>query len=210
MLQTPNEKEWLISGPQGQLQLAVSDASASRVAIMCHPHPLYGGTMNNKVVTTATRAWQNLGLTTVRFNFRGIDKSAGEYAHGMGESEDLKAVLQWVREQYYPEQIWLGGFSFGSYVALRVAAEEKFAYLLTIAPPVNHFRFTDLGNITYPWLLVQGDEDEVVSAEQVLQWAKQLAHPPHIVEVAKASHFFHGRLIELRQIIEEDGRKFLK
>src|SRR5262245_17371247 len=137
-----------ITGQAGQIETIVSpplpaaDQPKKIIAIICHPHPLYGGTMNNKVVTTIARALYDLHIWTVRFNFRGIGKSEGSYANGMGEIQDLTAVLAWVREHFPDYEIWLAGFSFGAYIATSVAAHEKeIAQLITIAPAVTHFDF---------------------------------------------------------------------
>src|SRR5436189_4416294 len=97
---------------------------SSMIGVVCHPHPLYQGTMHNKVVTTIAKAWQEMGMSTLRFNFRGVGLSEGEYGHGEGEQEDLKAVLNWILEQFPNAKICLGGFSFGAFIAAKVAAEN--------------------------------------------------------------------------------------
>lgn len=198
-----------ILGPAGDLEAVVSRPLAQEVdviGIVCHPHPLYDGTMNNKVVTTIARAFSNLGLWTVRFNYRGVGKSAGKYAQGIGESDDLSAVLHWAQATFPNKKIWLAGFSFGAYVATRVASQEQVSQLVTVAPPVNHFDFTAF-NIQSPWLVVQGDLDEVVPAVEVYAWLKNRPVRPCVISMKNASHFFHGQLIELRSRIEEALRE---
>ncbi len=190
-----------IEGPVGSLETIISrpvtDAT-SAIGLVCHPHPLQGGTMSNKVVTTLARVLSDLGLWSVRFNFRGVGQSTGQYAKGDGESEDALAVINWIKQQFPGRAIWLAGFSFGAYVALRVANQIDVAQLITVAPPVHHFPITALPDINCPWLLVQGEEDEVVSPTAVFAWTQQLKKPPQIIRMA-TGHFFHGKLIQLRE-----------
>lgn len=190
-----------LQGPVGKLDAVITrppEQKSSIIAVICHPHPLYGGTMNNKVVTTIARALQDLGIWTVRFNFRGVEKSEGEYGNGVGESEDLVAILEWVKKEFSNYQIWLAGFSFGAGVAISVAAKWPIKQLITVAPPVGRVEFLHLPEPTMPWLLVQGGADEVIAAEKVLAWVKTLPHQPQLIYFPDAGHFFHGQLVELR------------
>ncbi len=197
-----------IAGPVGQLQAVITppeNTASTRVAIVCHPHPLYGGTMTNKVVTTTARAFNELGFWSVCFNYRGVGKSAGSYGAGIGEAEDLKAVVVWVREQFPGGVVWLAGFSFGSYVAAQVACKDKtIGQLVTIAPAVTHFNFNDCCSITCPWLLIMGEADEVVSVAEVKSWINQLPRAIQTIFLPGVSHFFHGHLLELRRLLIED------
>jgi alpha/beta superfamily hydrolase len=183
------------------------------VAIVCHPLPTEGGTMHNKVVTMTARALRESGVTTVRFNFRGIGASAGTFDDGEGEVDDLRAVVAWVRQQRPDDRLWLAGFSFGAYVSLRVAAETAPAMLISIAPPVG--RSWDFDAITppdCPWLVIQGEADEVVDPEAVYAWLDGLKHlqqPPELVRMAETSHFFHRRLIDLRGAVKNGVRPYL-
>lgn len=191
-----------IPGPSGQIELVLEgDKNASTVGIICHPHPLFGGTMNNKVVTTTTKALQQLGLATVRFNFRGIGKSTGTYGEGCGELQDLLAVLDWVKTALNPTTYWLAGFSFGSHIAFQASLQWSCAQLITIAPPIARFDFTQANDIHCPWLLIQGDQDDVVSPKEVFDWAKTMTVPVEVICIKDAGHFFHGKLIELRDAI---------
>lgn len=202
----PDAKQFLISGPAGNLELSVTspvaEKSAAGTAIICHPHPLHGGTMQNKVITTLARAFHDLGLHTVRFNFRGVGKSAGVYDEGRGETDDALRVIEWVREQRPDDVIWVAGFSFGAYVAARVAGKIKIAQLITIAPPVVRFHLNTLPPITCPWLIVQGEKDEVVPPDEVFEWVETLSPKPTLICMPEAGHFFHGQLLELRQRVE--------
>lgn len=201
-----NETVELIDGPSGKLEVAFSfpDEVAPRAwGIVCHPHSLHGGTMYNKVVTTIVKALQNLGLATVRFNFRGVGESAGEFDGGDGELKDLITVMDWVQHDSNVQAIWLAGFSFGAYVAAKAATQIPIQQLVTIAPAVTNFPMQQLPAIKCPWLLVQGDQDEIVPAKAVYDWALAREPRPVIVSFPTAGHFFHGQLTELRVKMEE-------
>ncbi len=191
-----------IAGPAGRLETLIecpaNDGTPVGVAVLCHPHPLHGGTLTNKVVHTLARTCNALDLITVRFNFRGVGDSEGEYGEALGETDDLHAVLEWVQGRWPGQPLWLGGFSFGAYVALRAAERWSLHQLITIAPPVNYFSFAPLAPVRCDWLLVQGDADEVVPHGQVMEWIAGLSTPPRLLEMPGAGHFFHGRLNELR------------
>ncbi|ATN85211.1 Dot/Icm type IV secretion system effector CoxH3 [Coxiella burnetii] len=197
-------EDFLIQGPVGQLEVMITRPKGiekSVTGIICHPHPLHGGTMNNKVLTTLAKALDELGLKTVRFNFRGVGKSQGRYDNGVGEVEDLKAVLRWVEHHWSQDDIWLAGFSFGAYISAKVAYDQKVAQLISVAPPVFYEGFASLTQMASPWLIVQGDQDEVVPFEQVKAFVNQISSPVEFVVMSGASHFFHGRLIELRELL---------
>ena len=196
-----------IPGPAGIIEARLEDPVPDGephtvVGVMCHPHPLHGGTMQNKVVHTAARAMQEVGAATVRFNFRGVGASAGRYDAGAGELEDALAVVEWARARYACDTLWLGGFSFGAAVALQAAVRgARPQRLVTIAPPVGRIITDPIARPDCAWLVVQGDRDELVDVELVRTWVAGYAPPPSLVVVAGAEHFFHGRLTELRQSI---------
>lgn len=203
---TKQDTSILIDGPAGKLQIMLEEAIGKEreaLGIVCHPHPLHGGNMNNKVVTTLAKTFQQLGLLTIRFNFRGVGKSEGQFANGEGELEDLLSVINWIRKQQGNHGIWLAGFSFGSYIAAKAATEMPIKKLVTVAPPVQHFPMQDLPPITCPWILVQGDLDEIVPPHAVYTWADSRNPKPHIMRFSQAGHFFHGQLIELRERLIE-------
>jgi alpha/beta superfamily hydrolase len=188
-----------IAGPAGVLEAAI-DASAPPVvatAVVCHPHPKQQGAMSNKVVTTVARAFTRLGADAVRFNFRGVGRSAGEYAGGVGECDDALAVVAWVRERWPGRPLYLGGFSFGAAVAATIAARVAPAGLVTVAPPVDRLRESFVAP-RCRWLLVHGEADEVVPLPPVLEWARALAAPPNVVVLPGVGHFFHGSLADLK------------
>lgn len=195
-----------IAGPAGPIESLIErppNAVAGIVAVCCHPHPLYGGTMQNKVVHTLARAAQDQGVTSLRFNFRGVGGSGGTHDKGMGESDDAVAVADWCRRELGAGSLWALGFSFGSYVALRLAAARDAQLLVTVAPPVQRFDFARLEVPRCPWLVVQGDADELVNHEAVLGWTRTLDPAPQVEILPGAEHFFHGRLTVLRALVGE-------
>lgn len=193
-----------IPGPAGSLEGRIenpvpADVAHRVVGVVCHPHPLHGGTMQNKVVHTAARAMQEAGAATVRFNFRGVGASEGRYDAGVGELEDALAVIEWARARFGCDGLWLAGFSFGAAVALQAAtrgAEPR--RLVTIAPPVGRIITEPVRRPDCPWLVVHGDRDELVDADEVRRWAEGYERPPQVLVVPEAEHFFHGKLVELR------------
>jgi alpha/beta superfamily hydrolase len=205
--------EILLLGPAGTLECIcdVPEAELERPAtvVICHPHPQHGGTMHNKVVTIMERAMRELGLHTVRFNFRGVGASDGEFDDTYGESDDLFAITEWVRKSRPDDELWLAGFSFGAYICLRAAQNLKLGQLVSIAPGVNRYGFRDLDHPGCPWLIVQGDEDETVPFEDVLEWVDSVDPRPDLVVMEQADHFFHRRLMDLRGLLKNGVREQL-
>lgn len=193
-----------IDGPAGRLEAVLSPPTSNTVAglaIICHPHPLHGGNFNNKVVVTLARACNDLGLAALRFNFRGVGGSAGQFAQGDGETEDARAALAW-GQVYFPGQpMWLAGFSFGGYVAYRVACEGGVACLITVAPAVTWFAASGGGSPACPWLVVQGAADEIVDPRAVTAWAAGMRPVPEVIMLPEVGHFFHGQLTALRSAV---------
>ena len=167
--------------------------------------------MHNKVVTMVARALRELGATTVRFNFRGTGASEGAFDHGKGEREDLGVVVEWVRAARPDAALWLAGFSFGSFVSLSAAAQLQPDALISIAPPVSGrgWDFSAIEIPEVPWLVVQGDADEIVDAQAVHAWIEGLARKPQLVRMVDTSHFFHRKLIDLRGAIQHEVRAWL-
>lgn len=199
-------REVVLEGPVGALEAMVEDPTAGLVralGIVCHPHPLHGGSMHNKVVHSLCRALQAVGCITIRFNFRGVGASEGVFADGVGELDDALAVARWARAQWPGYPLGLAGFSFGAAVALGVAVRETLFGLVTVAPPVGRLPAAALDNPGCPWLIVQGDADELVDCSQVLDWVNQLEPGPEVAILSGADHFFHGRLIDLRNIVTD-------
>jgi len=198
----------VIEGPVGSLEVVVdcpAQAQASApVVVICHPHPLHGGTLTNKVVHILASAFNRLDLMAVRFNFRGVGRSDGSFDNAVGEVDDLAAVVDWVRAERPDAPIWLAGFSFGAYVALKAHARLGAERLLLVAPPLSLYSVADIPPVEIPWLVIQGGEDEVIDAEQVRDWLEQQQqNPPQLVWLDDSGHFFHGRLNQVRDAVVE-------
>lgn len=196
-----------LPGPAGVLEAVTqcpTEGARPAAGVICHPHPLHGGTMHNKVVHTLARSFGELGLRTVRFNFRGVGASAGTYGQGLGETEDVLAVLHWVRDRRPDDRIWLAGFSFGASMALRAAARFAVAQLVLVAPPIH--LYPELGPPPaprVPTLVLQGEQDDVVPAADVKAWVATLSPRPMLRLFPGVGHFFHGRLNDLRAAVQE-------
>jgi alpha/beta superfamily hydrolase len=172
--------------------------------VVCHPHPLFGGTMHNKVVHTVARALRAGGATTLRFNFRGVGASAGVHDGGAGETEDALAAVGWARERWPGVPLVLGGFSFGAAIAIRAAAASRPDWLISVAPAVDR---VDLGTAPLPecdWLIIQGGADEIVAPEAVMEWRARRAPQARLRLLEGVGHFFHGRLHELQECIRSE------
>lgn len=205
----PKAVKQLISGPVGPLESRILENDPDRWAVLCHPHPLYGGSMDNKVITTVERALQQKGWSTLCFNFRGVGESAGSFDQGIGEQADLQAVVAWLKAHYGESDWLLGGFSFGAYVSLKSWKMLNPSSLLSIAPPVELWDFSEIATPTVPWVVIQGGADEVVAPEAVAQWLVQQHPYPTVYWRAGVSHFFHRQLIWLREVIKLEYYKKL-
>ena len=196
-----------IAGPAGRLEALAEEPAAAPprlVAVVCHPHPLFGGTLHNKVVHTLARALREGGAATVRFNFRGVGASDGTHDHGAGETDDALAVVRWARERWPGLGLVLAGFSFGAVVAIRAAAAADPLWLITIAPAVDRVELGDAPPPDCDWLIVQGEADEVVAPEAVRSWQARWAPQARLRLLPGVGHFFHGRLHELEACIREE------
>ncbi len=197
-----------IPGPAGELdaRLEMPEQAPHFRAVVAHPHSLYGGSMDNKVVTTLTRACRQAGGVALRFNFRGVGASAGEYDAGRGEAGDFLAARDWLAGEYPDLPEWVAGFSFGSYVAASGVAELNArgtppAALLLVAPPVHNYGFDALEAPGCPVTVVQGEADDVVPPDQVRAWAAETVFRPELILFAETGHFFHGRLNDLKELV---------
>jgi alpha/beta superfamily hydrolase len=188
----------LIRGPAGDLEIAVTQPGVQPrgVAVIAHPHPLYGGTLDNKVVQTLAKAFATLGLVAVRFNFRGVGRSAGNFDEGRGEIEDLLAVVRHARAELAEGRLALAGFSFGGYVAAQAARALETGHLALVAPAVNRFTVPAVPPQT---LVVHGEEDDVVPLKDLMDWARPQRLP--VVVFPGTGHFFHGMLIALHAVV---------
>lgn len=194
-----------INGPVGRLEVLFTEGITPRqpiTAVLCHPHPLFSGTMHNKVVTTLMQTCRDLGIDSVRFNFRGVGESAGEYGEAEGELQDCLAVIDWVKQQQPEHAILLAGFSFGGCIAMRAAEISNPIALITVAPAVERIH-CHVGPIHCPWIMLQGEKDEVVDPKAVYQFVKERSEAITLLKLPLAEHFFHGQLTPLKQQLTE-------
>lgn len=201
----PGEEQVIIGGPAGPLEAVITRGErAGLVAIICHPNPVQGGTMQNKVVHTLMRAARDMGASTLRFNFRGVGSSAGEHDYGLGEAQDCLAVIAWAKTELKMEQLWLMGFSFGGYVAAAAASALTTwpARLVLVAPSVEKQRFADLKPLRGPAKVMMGEADDVVAPESVYAAFADEANST-VVRFADTGHFFHGQLVPLKAAVEQ-------
>lgn len=195
----------LIDGPAGKIEAKLEKHSKLNplgIIIICHPHPLHGGSMKNKVVHTIARACLSKNIMVLRFNFRGVGLSQGSFDDGIGEYDDVISVMNYIKNYYPKIPIWLGGFSFGGGIAIRVAAAIESKALITIAPSVFKNNFLIRNEPICPWLILHGNKDEVIKIHTLIDWHKNLEVTSRIVIIDGATHFFHGCLVELRAEIE--------
>lgn len=191
-----------IAGPAGSLEVLVEPGAepAGPLCVICHPHPQYGGTLDNKVVYTLARAAKERGATAVRFNFRGVGQSAGEFGQGVGEVDDLLAVVAWARAAYPRRQLHLAGFSFGAAMALKGHALAHAASLLLVAPPAGMGYLEQVATPLVPWRVIHGGRDELIGLDVLQRWLMAVADgPPPLSVIDAADHFFHGQLTALRE-----------
>lgn len=199
-------KKFSITGAAGNLEGITHhpDGTPRAIAVVAHPLPTMGGTMENKVVTTLAKTFAELGFAALRFNFRGVGASEGAFDDGNGEVDDVLAVAHHARQEFGGLPLILAGFSFGAYVQARAAQQLYPKRLVLVAPAVGRFAMPPVPHDT---LLIHGDLDEVVPLADVLAWARP-QHLP-VVVLPGAEHFFHGRLNRIRQIVlhEFGGRQ---
>ena len=190
-----------IPGPAGKLEVVVHipDVAPRAIAVIAHPLPTMGGTMENKIVTTLAKTFAELGFAALRFNFRGVGASNGEFDNGNGEVDDALTVTRYALSKYGDLPLILSGFSFGGYVQARAAQQLPPRQLVLIAPAVTRYPMPPVPHNT---LLVHGELDEVVSLADVMQWARPQLLP--IVVLPGAMHFFHGRLDQLKEIVRQN------
>lgn len=203
-------KKFSITGTAGGLEgiAHIPDSAPRAIAVVAHPLPTMGGTMENKVAVTLAKAFAELGCAALRFNFRGVGASGGEFTGGEGEEQDMIAVARYAQEQFGAVlPLLLSGFSFGGYVAARAAQHLHPQHLVLAAPAVGRFApstelRTGMPAVSPDTLVIHGEHDEVVPLADVLEWARPQQLP--IVVLPEAGHFFHGRLTQLRDIVKRD------
>jgi alpha/beta superfamily hydrolase len=202
------EQRQVIAGAVGQLELIASSPKEvgplfglPYVAVVCHPHPLHGGTMDNKVVSTLVRTYRDLGIPVVRFNFRGVGASEGVFDSAVGEVDDLLSVVEWAQGGYPDSQLLLAGFSFGSSIAAQASyfLGAELAHLILVAPPVERYPYERDGCFLAPLVVAVAGSDELVDVPGLLRWGRALTGAVTVLNYSEASHFFHGFLINLKR-----------
>ena len=197
-----------LNGPAGRLEAIlwkpVAGAPPKFAAVVCHPHPLFGGTLHNKVVYQVTKTLDRAGLPVLRFNFRGAGLSAGKHDRGIGEKEDVRAALDFLADEFPSAPLLLAGFSFGAWVGLRVGcADKRVARLIGLGIPVNSSDFSFLPTCAKPKLFVHGEKDEHGAIHKVKDLVASLPGDNQLVVVEQADHFFMGKLDQVDQAITE-------
>ena len=214
--ETSTIRSLFLTGPAGRLEALLNAGSpnATHAAVVCHPHPLYGGTLHNKVVFHAMKALNGLGFPVLRFNFRGTGLSEGEHASGLGEVEDVRAALDWL-EREFTVPIIFAGFSFGAAVGLRAAySDDRVRSLIALGLPAvavedRVYDFEFLRECVKPKLFVSGSRDQFGPAGKLEALVNTFAEPKKLVRIEAGDHFFEGRLKEMRLAIEDWVRETL-
>ena len=195
-----------ITGPAGPLEALLDEpAGAPRaVAVFGHPHPLHGGTMHTKALYQAAKAMPRIGVAALRFNFRGVGRSAGTFDAGPGEQEDFKAAITFMSERFPDLPIWAAGMSFGSWIAMTTGAQDaRVSLLLGIAPPVDRYDFDVLRTCNLPKFIIHGEEDELISIKEIRKFYAQIPEPKELVTIEDADHLFDGKTSLVGEAVED-------
>jgi alpha/beta superfamily hydrolase len=202
-------RSFFLAGPAGQLEALLNSGAtdAKYAAVVCHPHPVYGGTLHNKVVFHAMKALNNLDMPVLRFNFRGAGLSDGEHDQGAGEIDDVRVALDWLDQEYHLPIVF-AGFSFGAAVGLRAAVPDaRVPALISLGTPISpvdnrSYDYDLLVSCTKPKLFVSGSRDQFASPASLQGLVQSLADPKKLVIIEAGDHFFEGRLREMREAVE--------
>jgi alpha/beta superfamily hydrolase len=195
-----------IAGPAGSLEalLDMPEGEPRAVAVFGHPHPLHGGTMHTKALYQAAKAMPRIGVAALRFNFRGVGRSAGVFDAGLGEKDDFRAALEFVSGRFPDLPIWAAGMSFGSWVGMTTGAEDpRVSLLLGIAPPVDRYDFDSLTTSTLPKFIIHGESDELISIKEIRKFYAQLPEPKELVTIEDADHLFDGKTLLVGEAVED-------
>lgn len=205
------DTEYLLPGPAGVIQCKARAGRLEKqkpeapIAIICHPHPLFEGTMDNKVVTTLARVFRDEGISQLRFNFRGVGKSEGEHADMQGEADDLEYLMDALAKERKGQKFILGGFSFGSGVASIVAQRRAdIEHLILVAPPNGKYGNAYVTHYPCPVSVYQGSDDDVVEPKLVKSWASRITSPSELHWFEGVGHFFHGKLLDLSTAVRSE------
>jgi hypothetical protein len=189
-----------IPGPAGALESLIEMPQGKPRAgvVFAHPLPTQGGTMHTKVVYQAAKALARIGCVVLRFNFRGVGMSAGTWDEGRGEMDDYRAAVDFLAVQHPGLELWAAGFSFGSYIATTIGADDdRICALIAIAPPVHRYEFASVKLSAKPKFVVHGERDELISLKMVRRFYAQLPEPKELIEIDRANHLFEGQASEV-------------
>lgn len=195
-----------ITGPAGPLEALIDAPSGTpRAAVVfAHPLPTQGGTMHTKVVFQGAKALARIGCVVLRFNCRGVGRSAGEWDDGRGEKDDYRAALDFIASRYPDTGVWAAGFSFGSYIAMTVGADDqRVCALIGIAPPVDRYDYESVKRSAKPKFIIHGEADELIPLRAVREFYAQLQEPKEFVEIDRANHLFDGQASEVGDALED-------
>ena len=201
-----------LTGPAGLLEAILDEpADAARaIAVFAHPHPQYGGTMHTKAVYQGAKALARIGCAVLRFNFRGVGRSAGSFANGEGEADDFRAAMAYMSRRHPGVPLWAAGFSFGAWVALETGAvDDRVTALIGVAPPVEtsvsgmHYTFPNTLATAKPKFFVQGEADEVCPLQAMWAFYGRLEEPKELVVIDGADHLFEGKTQEVGEALED-------
>jgi hypothetical protein len=195
-----------IAGPAGPLEVLLDepDGAPRAAVVFAHPLPIGGGTMHTKVVFQGAKALARIGCAVLRFNFRGVGRSAGSWDEGRGELDDFRAAVDFVAERHPGLELWAAGFSFGSYVAMTCGAEDpRIDALIGIAPPVDKYEYGAVLRSTKPKFLIHGERDELIPLAAVRRFYARLPEPKELVEIDRGTHLFDGQTTEVGDALEE-------
>jgi alpha/beta superfamily hydrolase len=195
-----------IPGPSGPLEAMIDmPAGTPRAAVVfAHPLPIQGGTMHTKVVFQGTKALTRIGCAVLRFNFRGVGRSAGKWDEGRGEKDDYRAAIDFMAARYPDLELWAAGFSFGSYIAMTCGADDdRICTLIGVAPPVDRYDYTAVVQSAKPKFIVHGERDEIIPLKAVREFYARLSEPKELVEIDRATHLFEGQASEVGDALED-------
>ena len=203
MLNFDKRETLLLAGPAGKLEVVINRPSSTPrgIALIAHPHPLYGGTLENKVVQTLASTFAELDCVALRMNFRGVGESQGKHDEGNGETDDMLFLADYAKREFGEVPIFLAGFSFGGFVQTRVATKLDISKLVLIAPAAGRF---DVAEVKPDTLVIHGEQDDTVPLKAVMDWARPQNLP--IVVIPGADHFFHKRLHLIKQLVSQACR----
>jgi uncharacterized protein len=195
-----------ITGPAGNIEICLDSANEAAslagefIAVVCHPHPLYGGNMENNVVTTVAAVYGELGVPAARFNFRGVGASEGSHDNAIGEVDDLLAVADWLKKQLPDRRLLIAGYSFGSVIAARASYRLGLVgHLTLVAPPIGNYQFASGDRLPCPVIVALGELDDIVIHQQAMAWIAKLRSEVDSFTIERADHFFSGQLRPLEQ-----------